>query len=97
MKSFCSFGNAFSLILILLLMAARTPPAESVRCNPSEMLPCSGALFFSRPPSTDCCARLREQQPCFCQYLKNPSLSSYFSSQNARRVVTTCRVPPSRC
>ncbi|CAA6661313.1 unnamed protein product [Spirodela intermedia] len=87
MKSFCSFGNAFSLILILLLMAARTPPAESVRCNPSEMLPCSGALFFSRPPSTYCCARLREQQP----------LSSYFSSQNARRVVTTCRVPPSRC
>ncbi|CAA7397675.1 unnamed protein product [Spirodela intermedia] len=97
MKGFSSSGGAAALMLLLLLLAARAPLAESVKCHPLYLLPCFGAIFYSRPPSSQCCARLREQQLCFCQYKRNPILVSYANSRNGHRVATTCGVPHARC
>ncbi|CAA7397674.1 unnamed protein product [Spirodela intermedia] len=97
MKAFLSSSGAAALMLLLLLLAARAPPAESVRCHPLHLLPCFGAIFYARPPSSQCCAKLREQQPCFCQYKRDPLLASYANSRNGRRVATTCGVPDARC
>ncbi|CAA6661308.1 unnamed protein product [Spirodela intermedia] len=85
------------MLLLLLEVAAQAPLAESVNCNPFELIPCSGAIFSLEPPGSDCCARLREQQPCFCQYLNDPSLRSYVGSRNGRRVAATCGVRSPRC
>ncbi|CAA6661311.1 unnamed protein product [Spirodela intermedia] len=84
MKAFLSSSGAAALMLLLLLLAARAPPAESVRCHPLHLLPCFGAIFM-------------EQQPCFCQYKRDPLLASYANSRNGRRVATTCSVPDARC
>lgn len=97
MKRFCFSGRAAALMSLLLLLAARAPSAESVSCNPFELIPCGGAIFSSDPPASDCCARLKEQKPCFCQYLKDPSLRSYISSSNGRRVAAACGVRSPRC
>ncbi|CAA6661309.1 unnamed protein product [Spirodela intermedia] len=97
MMAFFSSGGEAAVMLLFLLLAVRAPPAESVRCHPLHLLPCFGAIFYSRPPSSKCCAQLREQQPCFCQYKRDPILMSYANSRNGRRVASTCGVPNTRC
>ncbi|MQM22254.1 hypothetical protein Taro_055304 [Colocasia esculenta] len=85
-------AGAICLALVLLLVASQLPAAESATCNLNQLLPCSRAYFSSVPPSAACCAKVREQQPCFCQYLRNPNLRNYVNSPNTRRIEAACRV-----
>ncbi|MQL91847.1 hypothetical protein Taro_024463 [Colocasia esculenta] len=96
MKS-CSHFPALLLLLLLVAACCRVPPAESVTCSPYELLPCVGAIMYSVLPSDQCCSTLREQQPCLCQYIRDPTLGSYVNSPNSHRVADACRLPFPRC
>ncbi|KAK4766047.1 hypothetical protein SAY87_007689 [Trapa incisa] len=83
--------------LLVLLVAVRVEITEAVICNAIELSSCASAITTSTPPSKLCCRKIKEQQPCLCNYLKNPSLKKFVNTPNARRVASTCGTPFPRC
>ncbi|KAL3844897.1 hypothetical protein ACJIZ3_002300 [Penstemon smallii] len=71
--------------------------AGAVNCSPVELSSCLGAVTGGGQPSPQCCGKLREQQPCLCGYIRNPSLRPYVNSPNARKVAAACGVNIPRC
>nr|WOE53366.1 non-specific lipid-transfer protein type 2 [Citrullus colocynthis] len=86
----------FVAAMAVFLSGARV--AEAVTCSPLELSSCAGAISSpsSEPPST-CCSKLKEQQPCLCGYIRNPSLRPYVQSPGAKAVASKCGVPFPRC
>ncbi|KAJ0264373.1 Bifunctional inhibitor/lipid-transfer protein/seed storage 2S albumin superfamily protein [Hirschfeldia incana] len=90
-----SWMSLFAIAAVLLVILA--PAAEAVTCSPMQLSPCAAAITSSSPPSALCCAKLKEQKPCLCGYMRNPSLRRFVSSPNARKVSNRCRLPIPRC
>ncbi|KAJ7970345.1 non-specific lipid-transfer protein 2-like [Quillaja saponaria] len=86
---------ALCTLVVLLLSAIQVSVA--VTCSPLQLSSCAGAITSSTPPSKLCCAKIKEQKPCLCQYLKNPNLKKFVDSPNARKVASTCRAPFPKC
>ncbi|KAJ9562348.1 hypothetical protein OSB04_007508 [Centaurea solstitialis] len=82
---------------MVIVLLGRIQKANAATCNPQELLPCAGSLSSGAPPSVACCSKLKAQQPCFCGYLKNPSLGQYINSPNAKKVVSACGVSVPKC
>ena len=78
----------------LLLLAAR--PLDAAACNPAALSPCGGALFGGAV-TPGCCVQLKAQQPCLCQYARNPAYSSYVNGPAAQRVANACGIPKMKC
>ncbi|KAI0488920.1 hypothetical protein KFK09_028759 [Dendrobium nobile] len=76
----------------LLLLCGEPPAAVAVKCDPSELRVCAGAIMWSTSPSTKCCEKLKEQEPCFCQYMNDPDLSGYIKSENTKKLEEKCEV-----
>ena len=86
------------VMVVLVLSGVELPRmAEAVTCSPLTLSPCAGAISSSSPPSSLCCQRLKEQQPCLCGYLRNPSLRQYVNSPGAKKVASACGVPTPSC
>ncbi|XVF20750.1 hypothetical protein REPUB_Repub12eG0030000 [Reevesia pubescens] len=96
MKRF-SFVALCVVALVVALFSGETHTVEAVTCDPSQLSACSAAFTSSMPPSTTCCSKLKEQKPCFCGYLKNPTLKQYINNPNAKKVVSTCGVAFPKC
>ncbi|XP_008782311.1 non-specific lipid-transfer protein 2-like [Phoenix dactylifera] len=92
-----AYSFLFLCVVLLGLLLNQAPTTKAATCNPSELSPCAGAILRSSPPTSACCAKLKAQQPCFCQYTKNPSLRGYINSPNSRKVVAACGVSIPRC
>nr|GMC69539.1 non-specific lipid-transfer protein 2-like [Ipomoea batatas] len=81
-------------VLMLLLAEAQF---SSAACDVQPLTPCLSALTSNTNPSQLCCQRLNQQKPCFCQYLKNPSLKMYLNSPAAKKAAKTCNVSIPKC
>jgi len=90
-----SFFMIVMVVATMLLAEAQVSQAQT--CNPGQLSPCLGAIMSSTPPSTTCCSKLKEQKPCLCGYLKDPSLKQFVSSPGARKVASDCGVPYPSC
>ncbi|KAK7272936.1 hypothetical protein RIF29_13980 [Crotalaria pallida] len=88
---------AVVVVVALLLAEVSFFKAEAVNCSPVELSSCLGAITSNSPPSGACCQKLKEQKPCLCGYLKNPSLRPYVNSPGAKRVTASCGVPLPKC
>ncbi|TYI29188.1 hypothetical protein ES332_A05G299100v1 [Gossypium tomentosum] len=94
---------ALSAVLSLMVVAAPAFSGETrwaeaaVTCNPIELSPCLAAVMSSTPPSETCCSRLREQTPCFCGYLNDPSLRQFADNPIIRTVGNACGVAYPQC
>ncbi|KAH6797055.1 Bifunctional inhibitor/lipid-transfer protein/seed storage 2S albumin superfamily protein [Perilla frutescens var. hirtella] len=86
---------ALWVVVMLVVMAAEVH--EAADCNPTALMPCLGAISGGQEPSNNCCSKLKEQQPCFCQYIKNPAFKPYIDSPNARKVAAACNVTIPTC
>ncbi|KZV42240.1 hypothetical protein F511_13339 [Dorcoceras hygrometricum] len=64
----------------------------AVTCDVRELIPCTAAMVGSGVPSALCCQKLREQVPCLCTYMKDPSLAPYVKSPNGPKVAATCGI-----
>ena len=58
---------------------------------------CMPAITTGAKPSNTCCASLRAQQACFCQYAKDPSLGRYITSPHARETLVSCGLAVPQC
>lgn len=76
---------------------SRVPGSVAANCNYMELLVCATAVTSPKPPSSDCCAKVKEQKACFCGYLQNPTLRQYVTRQDAQRVARECGVTLPNC
>ncbi|CAK9167704.1 unnamed protein product [Ilex paraguariensis] len=90
-------ASHIAVCAILVLLLAETQVSMAVTCTPTELNPCRSAITSSSPPTKLCCSKLKEQQPCLCQYLKNPNLKKYIDPAKARKVAAACGVPVPKC
>uniref|UniRef100_A0A7N0U8E9 Bifunctional inhibitor/plant lipid transfer protein/seed storage helical domain-containing protein n=1 Tax=Kalanchoe fedtschenkoi TaxID=63787 RepID=A0A7N0U8E9_KALFE len=91
-----TFAVAIMVFMLFLTRHAQVSTA-AVTCSPVELSSCVSAITSSTPPTRLCCAKIKEQRPCLCQYLKNPTLKKFVNTPNARRVARTCGTPYPRC
>ncbi|XP_021763617.1 non-specific lipid-transfer protein 2-like [Chenopodium quinoa] len=82
---------ALVAVIVMAVLLAEAPTTKAA-CSPVQLSPCAPAIMSNKPPSGACCARLRQQKPCLCGYLRNPNLKRYVNSPGAKRVASTCRV-----
>ncbi|BBG99569.1 Bifunctional inhibitor/lipid-transfer protein/seed storage 2S albumin superfamily protein [Prunus dulcis] len=85
------------VVMVAVMVSEEARMAEAVTCSPVQLSSCLGPINSGSPPSTTCCQKLREQRPCLCGYLKNPSLRQYVNSPNARKLASNCGVPVPQC
>ncbi|KAL8034446.1 hypothetical protein ABFX02_12G028900 [Erythranthe guttata] len=90
-----SFVAWCAVVMVVLLVAVETTAAAN--CNPLELSPCLGAIMGSGQPSAECCQKLKEQVPCFCTYLKDPTLRQFIDSPNAKKVAAACGLQQPSC
>ncbi|KAL8549855.1 hypothetical protein ACS0TY_008626 [Phlomoides rotata] len=85
------------VVVIVVVLVVAVHETAAVDCNPLQLSPCLEAISEGKDPSAECCSRLKEQQPCFCGYLKNPVLKPYFDSPNAKKVRSVCGLSTLTC
>ncbi|KAL7149387.1 hypothetical protein ABFS83_05G037100 [Erythranthe nasuta] len=71
--------------------------AAVMNCNPVQLSPCAAAISSSGNPSGQCCAKIKQQRPCLCQYMKNPFLQKLINSPGAKKVAASCGTPFPTC
>ncbi|PWA65155.1 hypothetical protein CTI12_AA306630 [Artemisia annua] len=86
-----------ALSVVAMVFIGEIPGATAVTCNYMELVPCAGAISSSQKPSGACCSKLKEQRPCFCGYLRNPSIRQLVSPAAAQRVASQCGVSIPQC
>lgn len=94
MTKVCSF---VAVMLVTILVCDQFGANEAATCSASQLSPCLGAIQGGTAPSQDCCARLKNQQPCICGFMKDPNLRQYVNSPNARKVAGQCGVSIPSC
>ncbi|KAK1301469.1 hypothetical protein QJS10_CPB12g00471 [Acorus calamus] len=85
------------LYVALALLAVHVPTTVSVTCDPNELQSCAPAILFGTTPSSTCCQKLREQQPCFCVYVRDPAYKDLITSPNALSTAQKCGVTQPNC
>ncbi|KZV16856.1 non-specific lipid-transfer protein 2-like [Dorcoceras hygrometricum] len=90
-------GIALWWLMLAVVVLAAAHETAAVTCNALELSPCMPAITGSSSPSDACCRKLKEQQPCLCQYMKNPVFRPYVDSPNAKKVSATCGVATPAC
>ncbi|MQM02815.1 hypothetical protein Taro_035595 [Colocasia esculenta] len=88
----CCFAAAGFLLLVLL---AVFHGAAAMACDKSMLLPCETATRTG--PTAECCARLLQLQPCFCDLLKDPIVRRSIGTPEAKKVLEICGVVIPRC
>ncbi|XP_057466431.1 non-specific lipid-transfer protein 2-like [Actinidia eriantha] len=91
-----SHTAVFAIVLVLVL-GYEAEVSVAVTCAATELSPCLPALSSGTQPSSACCAKLKAQKPCLCQYIKNPNLKQYVTSPNAKKVASKCGVTIPNC
>ncbi|EOA25779.1 hypothetical protein CARUB_v10019146mg [Capsella rubella] len=89
------------MVITLVIVSMSSPRGfngvVAQSCVPTDLMSCLPAMISGGAPSTECCDKLKVQEPCLCSYIKNPMYSSYVSSQNARKTLTACNIPYPTC
>ncbi|KAJ8436612.1 hypothetical protein Cgig2_029858 [Carnegiea gigantea] len=84
---------ALMAVFVVAVLVAEPPMmVEAVTCDPLQLSVCTGAIMSNQQPSAACCAKLKEQKPCLCQYYNDPAFGQYVKSPGAKRVASTCQV-----
>nr|ACG37669.1 nonspecific lipid-transfer protein precursor [Zea mays] len=86
-----------ALALVVVVAVASAGGAAAQQCSAAQLAACAPAIISGSPPTASCCSNLRAQEPCFCQYARNPAYSSYINSPNARRTLASCGIAVPSC
>nr|WOE53365.1 non-specific lipid-transfer protein type 2 [Citrullus colocynthis] len=89
--------KASQIALSILMMFIMVEISMAVKCSPLQLSSCVSAITSAVPPSKLCCSKIKEQKPCLCNYMQNPTLKKFVASPNARKVANTCGTPFPKC
>ncbi|GMH17058.1 hypothetical protein Nepgr_018899 [Nepenthes gracilis] len=85
------------VMVMVMVMGEGQVAMAAVTCSPVQLSSCANAIISSSPPSELCCTKIREQAPCLCQYMRDPTLSKFINTPNARKVAASCGTPFPKC
>ncbi|KAJ8641834.1 hypothetical protein MRB53_018528 [Persea americana] len=74
-------------------MISKVPASVVVTCKLTELASCATAILAAMPPTRLYCTKLKEQKPCLCKYLKDPTLQKYINTGTAKKVSRACNTP----
>jgi hypothetical protein len=80
-------AKAVVMQLVALALALAVVAGMAADCNIAQLVVCKEAVMDGSKPTAACCSVLRAQEPCFCEYLKDPKFSKYVNNPNARTTV----------
>ncbi|CAG7895500.1 unnamed protein product [Brassica rapa] len=66
-------------------------------CTKIDLTGCWPELFDGTKPSAQCCGTLKAQQPCYCDFIKNPDLKKFATSREAHLALGFCGIPYPTC
>ncbi|CAN7045043.1 unnamed protein product [Brassica rapa subsp. trilocularis] len=66
-------------------------------CTKIDLTGCWPELFDGTKPSAQCCGTLKAQQPCYCDFIKNPALKKFATSREAHLALGFCGIPYPTC
>ncbi|GAA0167854.1 hypothetical protein LIER_22697 [Lithospermum erythrorhizon] len=84
-------------LMIIRLGFSNEAKVSNAACNAGSLSPCLSAIQNGGAPSGTCCKNLKAQQGCLCQFARDPNVSKYVNSSNARKVASSCGVRIPRC
>ncbi|PON91156.1 Bifunctional inhibitor/plant lipid transfer protein/seed storage helical domain containing protein [Trema orientale] len=96
-KNMSSLALCAVAVVAAVVLLSEAPTSEAVTCSVYELSSCLSAITYGTTPSSQCCSKLYEQKPCLCGYLKDPNLSQYVNSANAKKVAYYCNVSYPSC
>ncbi|GMH27214.1 hypothetical protein Nepgr_029057 [Nepenthes gracilis] len=79
-----------AVVVAVAMLLQETTLTHAATCDPTALSPCAAAFQMKAPPSTICCAKLKEQKPCLCGYVRNPKFKPYLSA--AKKITGACHV-----
>ncbi|KAG9130918.1 hypothetical protein Leryth_006692 [Lithospermum erythrorhizon] len=84
-------------LMLIMLIFANEVKMSIAACNASSLSSCLSTIQKGGSPSGACCQNLRAQRGCLCQFARDPNVSKYVNSPNARKVARSCGVSIPRC
>lgn len=94
-------GSSFVVIFLvgaMVLFLGELLVTAQVTCdNVNELSSCAPAILLSQRPSQECCVKLKEKEPCICEYLMNPFAQPFVNSPRGDIVFRTCGVTKPTC
>ncbi|KAL2241412.1 non-specific lipid-transfer protein 2-like [Sesamum indicum] len=86
-------GSSLAVWCVVVVLWAEVPVAAARLCSLEELSVCMEAVTGSEPPTSACCSKLAEQEPCLCEYLKvDPNLKQYVNSPAVQKVAAACNI-----
>ncbi|KAL3614268.1 hypothetical protein CASFOL_042342 [Castilleja foliolosa] len=93
----CAIKVIAAWCLVVVLVAEVHHMVAAVDCDVADLAPACSGVIAGAPPSPECCGKLKEKLPCYCDYLKDPTLGPYIGSPIFKQVVTTCHITLPTC
>ncbi|KAL1196128.1 putative non-specific lipid-transfer protein AKCS9 [Cardamine amara subsp. amara] len=90
----------FGVVLVSFLAPIKSSMvvnAVKPPCTDIELTGCVPAILDGTKPSDECCGKLRAQQPCFCDFIKNPAFHNLVTSPQAHKILAMCNIPYPIC
>ncbi|KAL0332459.1 UNVERIFIED_CONTAM: putative non-specific lipid-transfer protein AKCS9 [Sesamum calycinum] len=98
MKKLGSSVAVWCAVAVVVVLWAEVPVAAARLCSLEELSVCMEAVTGSEPPTSTCCSKLAEQEPCLCEYLKvDPNLKQYVNSPAVEKVAAACNIHIPTC
>ncbi|KAI3980435.1 hypothetical protein MKX01_038607 [Papaver californicum] len=96
-KKNTSYLVMFAALALFAMMMMSNMSVSMAACQATELQPCLSAITSPTPASPLCCTKLKQQQSCLCQYVKDPNFGKYVNSPNAKKMLQKCGVAIPRC
>lgn len=90
----------FAVVVMTFLAPIKSSVIENSTkppCTQIEITGCIAAILYGDKPSAECCREMKEQEPCFCDFIKNPVFNKYVTSPQARAILSSCGIPYPTC
>lgn len=87
----------FVCMVALVVVVGLVAVTEAVECNVMDLIDCLPAFTSTAQPTDECCKKLKEQEPCFCVFIKDPIFEHYFNSPEAKKVEDKCEISVPKC
>nr|CDG03100.1 LTP (lipid transfer protein) [Coffea canephora] len=90
MKKSSGVALCWCLVALLLVGLGQIQEAEAAGCNAQALSPCLPSIINGTPPSKQCCTNAKEQEPCFCNFIKDPAYGKIIKNPNTKKTLEAC-------
>ncbi|GAA0175795.1 hypothetical protein LIER_28903 [Lithospermum erythrorhizon] len=87
-----NFNNIAICFMVLVVLVGEAKQTKAVDCDATKLAPCLPAFQDGSAPTSSCCKNLKEQEPCLCQFAKDPNYKKYVDSPNSKKIAAACKV-----